>query len=88
MLKRYFYKKAFKNYTQNLQKHHNSFVFLENSKDDQHNMLIEEEKFIEAKKDMPYPNAEEYFLLEKVDLIDYRRLYGRNKKRRGLLCRS
>ena len=34
-----------------------------------------------------YPSFEEYSYLEKVDLIDYRKFNGRNKKRRCFLCR-
>ena len=87
MLKRYSYKKAYKKYTRNLKKDYISCVICANFKNNQHNMLIEEEMFARANKEMPYPNLAEYQFLEKVDLIDNRRIYGRSKKRRSLLCR-
>ena len=85
MLKKHAYKKALENYTKNCKKDYLSSVLSANFEVVEHNMLIEEEKFIREKNHMPFPNKQEYSILEKVDLIDFRNCYGRNKKRRSLL---
>ena len=88
MLRKYAYARGLKKLTKNHKKDFLSSVISANLESDQHNMLIEEEKFILESANMPFPNVEEYSILEKVDLIDYGNYYGRNKKRRSLLCRS
>ena len=50
-----------------------------------HSMFIEEE-YEKYWQELPYPNWEEYSILEKVDLIDFWENNGHNKKRRSLLC--
>ena len=87
MLRKCKYKKELQNHTKNLGKDYISYVLSANFEDDQHSMLLEEENFIWANALMPFPNEYEYSILEKVDLIDLRNCYGRNKKRRSLLCR-
>lgn len=87
MLRKHAYARELKKLTKNHKKDFLSSVISANFEGCQHNMLIEEDKFILEKDNMPYPNFQEYSLLEKVDLIDYGKCYGRNKKRRSLLCR-
>jgi len=86
MLRKHAYKKDLLKQTKNLKKDYISSVLSANFQGSLHNMLIEEEKYKVAFKDMPYPNLQEYSILEKVDLIDFRKGNGRNKKRRSLLC--
>ena len=88
MLRKCAYKKAMQNHTKKLKKNYISCVLSANFDGCQHNMLIEEEKYKILQGEMPYPNMQEYSILEKVDLIDFRKNNGRNKKRRSLLCRS
>lgn len=87
MLKQYRYAKALKRLTKKHKKDYLSSVLDANFEGQKHNMLIEEEIYIREAQNMPYPNMQEFSLLEKVDLIDFRKCYGRNKKRRSLLCR-
>lgn len=87
MLRKTAYRKALQKHTKKLKKDYVSLVLSANFEGLEHNMLIEEEKFIACQYEMPYPNMKEYFILEKVDLSDFRKSYGRNKKRRSLLCR-
>ena len=87
MLRKYAYRKSLKKLSKNCKKDYISSVLSANFDGHEHNMLIEEEKFIHERDNMPYPNFQEYSFLEKVDLIDFRKRYGRNKKRRSLLCR-
>lgn len=82
------YKKALQKQTKNLKKDYISCVLSANFEGFPHNMLIEEEKYNQAQGEMPYPNMIEFSILEKVDLIDFRKCYGRNKKRRSILRRS
>lgn len=88
MIRKFAYRKALQNKTKNLKKDYISQAISANFDGLSHNMLIEEDKYIQAQWQMPFPSEEEYNLLEKVDLIDFRKYYGRNKKRRSLLCRS
>lgn len=88
MFRKCVYRKALVKQTKNCKKDYISSVLAANFGEQKHNMLIEEEKFICEKDNMPYPSFQEYSLLEKVDLIDFRKSCGRNKKRRSLLCRS
>ena len=87
MLRNLAYKREFQKHTKNLGKDYISQVLSANFESLSHNMLIEEERYIRLQGQMPYPNFSEYTILEKVDLIDFRKIYGRNKKRRSLLCR-
>ena len=87
MLRKYAYRNSLKKLSKNCKKDYLSSVLSANFEGVEHNMLIEEEKFIREKNNMPFPNKQEYSILEKVDLIDFRNCYGRNKKRRSLLCR-
>ena len=87
MFRKTAYAKALKKHTKKLGKTYISSVLSANFEGLEHNMLIGEEKFKLLQYEMPYPNMQEYSTLEKVDLIDFRNSYGRNKKRRSLLCR-
>lgn len=87
MLRKFAYARALQKQAKKLKKDYISYVLSANFQGCQHNMLIEEEKYKLLQRDMPYPNFQEYSILEKVDLIDFRKSYGRNKKRRSLLCR-
>lgn len=81
MLRKYRYARELKNLAKSCKKDYVSSVIHANLGDDKHIMFMKEEL------SNVYPSVDEYSILEKVDLIDFRKFYGRNKKRRSLLCR-
>lgn len=87
MLRKYAYARALQKQSKKLKKADISCYVNAIFEGKEHKMLIEEEKYIENMDKMPFPDFQEYEILEKVDLIDLRNCYGRNKKRRSLLCR-